>query len=284
MELIKDQEFGGERPLYCKHDILLDNVTIHVGESSIKECYNVEAVNCQFEGKYPFWENNGFVVRNCVFKEGARSALWYSRNCEMYDSLVEAPKMFRSMDGIKLQNVRFPNAQETMWHVKNVHLEDVEFSNANYLFMDSENIFINHMTLNGNYSFQYCKNVEIHNSVLNSKDAFWETENVTIYDSIINGEFLAWYAKRLRLVNCHIKETQPLCYIEDLTMENCTMDVDCDLAFEYSSCQVDINGPVTSIKNPRSGVIKVKSVGEIILDENIKKPGNCKIIVGDQEV
>ena len=281
MELIKDQEFGGERPLYCRHDLHLENVTIHLGESSIKECYNIEADHCQFEGKYVFWENNHFVVRNSVFKESARSSLWYSRNGEIYDSLVECPKMFRSMDGITLNNVRFPHAQETMWHVKNVRVENCVFDEANYIFKDSENVYMDHVTINGNYSFQYSKNIEIHNSVLNSKDAFWETENVTIYDSIVNGEFLAWYAKRLRLVNCHIQETQPLCYIEDLTMENCTMQEDCDLAFEYSSCNVDINGHVTSIKNPRSGVIKVKSVGEIIIDENIKKPANCQIIVGN---
>jgi len=279
MEEIKNREFEGERPLYCAHDLRLDNVTIHKGESSIKECYNIEAVNCRFEGKYVFWENNGFVVRNCLFTEGARSSLWYSRNCEMYDSVVDAPKMFRSMDGIRLENVRFSDAQETMWHVKNVHLENVEFNNAPYLFMNSENIYINNMTLNGNYAFQYCKNVEIHNSVLNSKDSFWETENVAIYDSVINGEYLAWYAKRLKLVNCHIKETQPLCYIDDLEMVNCTMDADADLAFEYSSCKVEINGAVTSIKNPRSGVIRAKSIGEIINDDNIKKPGDCKIQV-----
>ena len=59
MELIKDQEFGGERPLYCRHDLRLENVTIHLGESSIKECYNIEADHCQFEGKYVFWENSG---------------------------------------------------------------------------------------------------------------------------------------------------------------------------------------------------------------------------------
>ena len=279
MELIKDQEFGGERPLYCRHDICLENVTIHLGESSVKECYNVEADNCTFEGKYVFWENNHFVVRNSLFRESARSSLWYSRNCEIYDSLVEAPKMFRSMDGIKLKNVKFPNALETMWHVKNVHVEDCQFDNCNYIFMDCENVYMNNVTLNGNYSFQYAKNVEIHNSILNSKDAFWETENVSIYDSVINGEYLGWYAKRLHLVNCHVKETQPLCYIEDLTMENCTLDADCDLAFEYSSCDVEISGHVTSIKNPRSGVIKVKSVGEIIIDENIKKPADCQILI-----
>ncbi|RXE64073.1 DUF3737 family protein, partial [Muribaculaceae bacterium Isolate-002 (NCI)] len=36
MEIIKDKEFGGERPLFASHDIELDNVTIHAGESALK--------------------------------------------------------------------------------------------------------------------------------------------------------------------------------------------------------------------------------------------------------
>ena len=54
MRTIRDQEFGGERPLYASHDLRLENVTIHVGESSIKESSNIEAVDCRFEGKYVF--------------------------------------------------------------------------------------------------------------------------------------------------------------------------------------------------------------------------------------
>jgi hypothetical protein len=34
---------------------------------------------------------------------------------------------------------------------------------------------------------------------------------------------------------------------------------------------------VTSIKNPISGLIKVASVGELIIDENIKQPADCRI-------
>ena len=36
MEIIKNQEFGGERPLYARHDLYLENVIIHKGESSLK--------------------------------------------------------------------------------------------------------------------------------------------------------------------------------------------------------------------------------------------------------
>ena len=119
--------------------------------------------------------------------------------------------------------------------------------------------------------------MEIHDSVLNSKDSFWESENVTIYDSVINGEYLAWYSKNLRLVRCHITETQPLCYCEGLVLEDCTFGDDADLAFEYSTVEATVRGHLLSIKNPTSGHIRYESVGEIILDGNIKAPGNCII-------
>ena len=93
MDTICDKYFEGERPLYCRRDGLhLENVTIGPGESSLKEGAAIEAVNCEFKGKYPFWECDGFTIRNCIFREGARAALWYTRGCRMYDTLIEAPK------------------------------------------------------------------------------------------------------------------------------------------------------------------------------------------------
>ena len=95
MKQIKNRHFEGERPLFGARDIILENVTIHAGESALKECSGVKAVNCRFEGKYPFWHNDGFTVKNCLFTEGARAAIWYSKNLLMLDTIVEAPKMFR---------------------------------------------------------------------------------------------------------------------------------------------------------------------------------------------
>lgn len=278
METISNQCFEGERPLYCRRDGLrLEGVKIGPGESSLKECANIEAVNCEFAGKYPFWECDGFTIRNCVFREGARAALWYTRGCRMYDTLVEAPKMFRRISDVYLENVRMPMAQETFWDCSDIKLRNVETRDANYIFMHSENIDIDRYTLYGNYSFQYVKNAVIRNANLQTKDAFWESENITVYDSVINGEFLAWYSKNLRLVRCRIGGTQPLCYCENLVLEDCTFEPDADLAFEYSSVQATVSGHIVSVKNPRSGFIKAGSIGEVILDENIKAPGNCEI-------
>ena len=197
----------------------------------------------------------------------------------MSDTMVEAPKMFREMSNLRLERVRIPDAQETLWHCDGVVLDDVEVANADYLFMHSSHIRIDNYRQHGNYSFQYCRDVEIRNAEIFSKDAFWNTEDVTVYDSTIDGEYLGWHSKRLRLVNCHIGGTQPLCYATDLVLENCTFAEDCDLAFEYSSLQADVRGHVVSIKNPRTGSIEVDSVGEIILDENIKAPADCRITV-----
>ena len=53
--------------------------------------------------------------------------------------------------------------------------------------------------------------------------------------------------------------------------------IDCDLSFEYSEVEATINGTITSIKNPKSGIIKVDRVEEIILENSIID-NNCQII------
>jgi hypothetical protein len=282
-ETIKNQEFGGERPLFASRNLTLESVTIHPGESALKCCANIRAVDCRFEGKYPFWHTDNFVVERCLFTPGARAALWYSRNVVMTDTQVDAPKMFREMDGITLRHVNIPDAEETLWHCSNVDIEDVTVERADYLFMHSDNIRIRNYRQQGNYSFQYCSDVEIRDAHIDSKDAFWNTRNVTVYDSVLNGEYLGWHSRHLRLVRCHISGTQPLCYTRDLVLEDCTFDADCDLAFEDSEVDAVIKSPVTSIKNPMAGRIVVDSVGEIIIDENSKAKEPVEIIIKNQQ-
>lgn len=277
MKLISNQEFGGERPLFGVKNIRLENVIIHTGESALKCCNNIEAENCRFEGKYPFWHVDGFKINNCVFTPGARAALWYSRNLEMIDTQVDAPKMFREMDGIRLRNVEIPDGEETLWHCCNVDIKNVSVDKADYLFMHSHDIRIEDWRQHGNYSFQYCRNVEIRNADIYSKDAFWGTENVTIYDSQLTGEYLGWHSRRLRLVRCRISGTQPLCYARDLILEDCVFDADCDLSFEDSEVNATILSHVTSVKNPKHGVIRAKGFGEIIIDEHSKAVTPVKI-------
>ena len=279
MELISNKEFGGERPLYASHGLRLENVTIHVGESSIKESSDIEAEKCRFEGKYVFWETYGFSVKDCFFAESARSSLWYSADCRMIDCVIEAPKMFRRMKGIYVEGTTFPNGEEMLWDCKDVTLRNVSIANCDYLFMHTENVSIEHYRQDGNYSFQYAKNVEIHDAVINSKDAFWEAENVTLVDCEVNGEYLGWYARNMKLVRCHLTGEQLLCYVDGLTLEDCTFGEDANLLFEYSRVSGNIKGNVTSIKNPTSGELRIEGqCGEYILDDNQKEKGKFNFI------
>ena len=281
MEIIKDQYLEGERPLYARHGLRIENVTIGPGESSLKEGSDLEAEDCEFKGKYPFWECKHVTIKNCIFREGGRAAIWYSKDIEMADCLVEAPKMFRRISDLKLENVKFPNALETFWDCKDIEAKNIEADKGDYIFMHGSDIKIDGFRLQGNYSFQYAKDVVIRNADMDTKDAFWEAEDVTVYDSRINGEYLGWYSKNLHLVNCKIGGTQPLCYCENLVLENCVFEEDADLAFEYSDVEASLIGPVTSVKNPRTGRINADSYGEIILDGNIKAPADCEIRTWD---
>ena len=278
MKVIVGKEFGGERALFAVKNVELRGCTFHPGESALKCTANIVAENCLFEGKYPFWHTDGFRVTDCTFTPGARAALWYSRDLMMKHTRVDAPKMFREMEHLELEDVEIPDAQETLWSCRDVKLRNVTVKNADYLFMHGADIGIENYRQQGNYSFQYCRNVVIRNAVIDSKDAFWETENVTIYDSELTGEYLGWHSKGLKLVRCKINGTQPLCYAENLVMEDCVMGDECDLAFEDSTVEATVDSAIVSVKNPRSGSIKALAIGEVILDENLRAPGDCKIV------
>ena len=277
-QVIANTFFEGERPLFGLHDVRIEHVKFFPGESPVKECTDVEAFQCEFRSKYPFWHNDNTLIDGCHFTVESRAAIWYSKNIRMRNCVVEAPKMFREVDGIAVENVTFPNAGETMWNCRDIKLRNIEARGGDYIFMNANGMEVDSLNLQGNYSFQDAKNVVVRNSYLDSKDAFWKTEDVTVYDSEIIGEYLGWYAKNLRLVNCKIAGKQPLCYCTNLIMENCTMADDCDLCFEYSTLQAVINSPVTSIKNPGEGFIKAISIGEIVMDKHCKNPEACRII------
>lgn len=278
MTVIQDKIVDGERPLYGSREIELCNVTIGEGESGLKESQGVRAKDCRFEGMYVLWECRDVECTGCHFSASDRAPLWYGRNIRLYDCRINAPKALRELHNLTLRNVRIKNAAETFWFCTDGQLSDVRMDYAEYAFFQSADLRIDRLTLHGKYTFQYARNIEIHNAFLNTKDAFWESRDCTIYDSQIRSEYLGWYARNLRLVRCHISGTQPLCYCENLVLEDCIFAPDADLAFEYSTVQATILSPVTSIKNPKSGNIVCRSCGEIIRDNFARQPDDCRIV------
>lgn len=279
MDLIKDKEFGGERPLFGIHDTRLVNVTITEGESGIKKCNDIEADHCRFIGKYPWWHVERSVIANCYFETGSRSAIWYSNDMVMSDTVIDAPKLFREMSGLKLVNVQINDADETFWKVDHLTLRNVKLHGGTYPFMFCNHVDVDGLESDSLYVFQYVKDAVIRNAKITTRDSFWETENVTVYDSELNGEFLGWHSKNLKLVNCHITGEQPLCYCQGLVLENCTFGPDCDRMFEETTLVADIRGAVTNIKNPTSGRIVADAIGSVTIDEHVLQPNDCEIVI-----
>ncbi len=190
-----------------------------------------------------------------------RAAIWYASDGTIKDSTLGGIKAVRECERISLANCRIVS-QEFGWKSSEIVLTDSEIE-SEYLFFDSRDVKLDGVKMKGKYSFQYMKNLEITDCVLDTKDAFWHSENVTVRNSVVKGEYLAWFSDGLTLIDCKIIGTQPLCYCKNLKLINCTME-DTDLSFEYSDVEADVKGHVISIKNPKSGIITVDSVGEII--------------------
>ena len=277
MKLIKGQSFGGERPLFGIEDTRMEDVTIAEGESGIKCCRNVEADGCRFVGKYPWWHVDGSRITGCLFEQGSRSAIWYSRDMTMTDTVINAPKLFREMEHLTLENVTINDADETFWNITGLRATNLKLRNGTYPFMYCREVYVDGLDCDAKYVFQYCRDVEIHNARIVTKDSLWECENVTIYDSVLDGEYLAWHSKNVRPVRCHIAGEQPLCYAEGLVLEDCTFDEASDRAFEDSDVVADIRGSITEVKNPRSGHIVADRIGRITYDRFAKPPHNCVI-------
>ncbi len=275
-KIINQKILTGERALFNKANLYIINTIFEDGESPLKECHDIDVKNSVFKWKYPIWYSKNVNVNDSIWSKDARAGVWYTNSIYVKNSLIEAPKNFRRCDGVTLENVNLSNASETLWSCKNIELKKVNVR-GDYFAMNCENLDIDNLYLVGGYSFDGVKNMIIRNSKILTKDAFWNSENVTVYDSFISSEYLGWNAKNLTLINCTIESLQGLCYIDNLVLSGCKL-IKTDLAFEYSTVDVDVIGKIDSVKNPISGIIRADEYGEIILETDKIDPSKTKII------
>ncbi|MDE7249243.1 MAG: DUF3737 family protein, partial [Lachnospiraceae bacterium] len=228
---------------------------------------------------YPLWHVKGFTMTESSMDDKTRAAIWYAENGDITDSVLEGIKAVRECAHIRLERCQV-ESQEFGWKSQDITLIDTSIV-SEYLFLDSRDVKLRGVKMKGKYSFQYVENLEIDDCELDTKDAFWHSKNVTVRDSIVKGEYLGWFSDGLTLINCKIIGTQPLCYCKNLKLINCTME-DTDLSFEYSDVEADVQGHVISIKNPKSGIITVDSVGEIIRENPVMECSGEIVIRGEE--
>ncbi len=268
--MIENENLIGERVQFQCHNKEIVNCTFTDGDSPLKEAKNINISSSTFKWKYPLWYAENINLIDSQIMEMGRSGIWYTENINVENTLIQAPKNFRRSENIKLNDVFFANAEETLWNCQDIEINNSNI-NGDYFAMNSKNIKIENVKMTGNYSFDGCENIEIHNSRLLSKDAFWNTNNVTVYDSVISGEYIGWNSKNLKFVNCTIESLQGFCYIENLELVNCKL-LNTTGAFEYCTVNVESTTKIDSILNPISGTISAPSIGEVTFDDNEINP------------
>ena len=221
---------------------------------------------CTFSLRYPVWHAKGYKIKGSVLDEKTRAPIWYSTAGVIADTKITGVKALRECADTVIENCEI-DSTEFGWKTDRTQMSNSKLT-SEYAFFDAKNVSLDQVDFHGKYSFQYVENLEISNSNLDTKDAFWHSKNVIVKDSVIKGEYLAWFSQGLTLINCKIIGTQPLCYCEDLKLIDCEM-IDCDLSFEYSAVDATVKGYLESIKNPKSGVIRVDEVGAVITEESI---------------
>ena len=279
MKKILGGTYTGERALFSLSDTYIEGAIFNDGESPLKESRNLDIFDTKFEWKYPLWYSKNIKVNKCYFSEIARSGIWYTDNIEIKDTVIDAPKTFRRASHVRLENVEINNALETFWNCSYIYLKNVKVK-GDYLGLNASNVEIDNLYLDGNYAFDGGKNLVIKNSTLLSKDTFWNSENVTLINCKIVGEYFAWNSKNITLINCEIESHQGFCYMKNIKLVDCTLR-NTDLCFEYcEDIDATILNEVDSIKNPTSGIIRVKGVKELILEDEFCDKNKTKIIIG----
>ena len=278
---IKGRKFSGERPLFDKENLYIENCVFENGESPLKECRNIELSGCAFHWKYPLWYGRVVRADNCTWTEFARAGVWYTDNARITNCVIQGPKNFRRCNGLIIENTFISRAEETLWSCENVTLKNVS-ARGDYFLMNSRDVTVDGLVLDGNYSFDGVENAVIRNSKLLTKDAFWNSRNITVYDSYISGEYLGWNSKNLTLINCTVESLQGLCYIDGLKMRNCRL-VNTTLAFEYTRGDVQVTSRVESVLNPSEGTFSFEGIGELIIEKDRVDEGRFRIESGSVE-
>ena len=59
--------------------------------------------------------------------------MWYADHLQMKDTVIDAPKMFREMSEIDIENVTMNDADEVLWRCNGIRIKDLKLHGGTYL-------------------------------------------------------------------------------------------------------------------------------------------------------
>ena len=146
MEEYREQVFDEERALYGKTGVKLFACRFDGpadGESALKESRDIEAQNCFFNLRYPFWHDEQVKITNGELTPLCRAALWYSRDIHIMDTKLHGIKALRECSDVTVENCDVISP-EFGWSVKNIRMKNTHVQ-SEYFMLRSEQLHFDHL-------------------------------------------------------------------------------------------------------------------------------------------
>ena len=159
MRYIHHETFDQERALYGQRDIQVTDCAFDGpadGESAFKEGANIQALRCFFNLRYPFWHDDGLVIRDSELTPMCRAALWYSHHIEITNTKLHGIKALRECRNVRMQDCEI-RSPEFGWSVNGLAMERCT-AESEYFMLRAENLRFQKVEMKGKYSFQYIQN------------------------------------------------------------------------------------------------------------------------------
>ena len=148
MKVIENKTFDMERALYGSQDITVKHCAFDGaadGESALKESRNVQAADCFFNLRYPFWHDDGLKISGSEMTELCRAALWYSNDIEITDSKLYGIKALRECSRVSMRGCDVISP-EFGWSVQDIKIKDCTVQ-GDYFMMRSNRLDFENVTL-----------------------------------------------------------------------------------------------------------------------------------------
>ena len=141
MRTISNQTFDEERALYGETGLLVRGCSFDGpadGESAFKEGKDLTVEGCFFNLRYPFWHDQGLVIRDSRMTELCRAALWYCRDVEIAGTKLHGIKALRECGGIRIKGCDIVSP-EFGWSAQGIRMEDCT-AQSEYFMMRSRDL------------------------------------------------------------------------------------------------------------------------------------------------
>ena len=159
--------------LWYSRNIHIADTKLH-GIKALRECRDVEMVNCDIRSPEFGWSTVGITMEHCT----AESEYFMMRAQDLHftDVTFRGKYSFQYIENAVFENCRF-DTKDAFWHAKNVTVKN-SVVKGEYLAWYSENLTLEHCKIIGTQPLCYCKNLQLIDCEMIDADLCFEKSEV----------------------------------------------------------------------------------------------------------